>query len=219
MTVAPPRDESELLLRLQGLPGRPLGDLAASLAVAPPPADPRRSKGWTGALLERALGATGASRAVPDFPSLGIELKTVPVDAEGAPLESTFVATFDPSASDLRWEASAVRRKLARVAWVAVAADPQTPLLDRRCGAVRLWSPSAGEEAVLRDDYEEIADLAAEGYLERVTAHRGAALQLRPKGRDGGDLRWSLDEEGAPVRVPPRAFYLRRSFTRTILCK
>ncbi|HUJ28071.1 MAG TPA: MutH/Sau3AI family endonuclease [Myxococcales bacterium] len=219
MQVPPPRDESELLQRLRALPGRPLGDIAASLALPPPPADPRRSKGWAGALLERALGATGASKAVPDFPALGIELKTVPVDAGGAPLESTFVSTFDPSASDLSWQASAVRRKLARVAWVAVGADGATPLADRRCGAVLLWSPSGEEEAMLRDDYEEIADLAAEGYLERVTAHRGAALQLRPKGRGGGDLRWSLDEEGAPVRVPPRAFYLRRSFTRKILCK
>jgi DNA mismatch repair protein MutH len=215
--IEPPRDEQELLLRLQALPGRALGELAARLLLPPPPSDPRRSKGWAGALLERALGATGASRAVPDFPQLGIELKTVPVDAEGAPLESTFVASFDPSA-DPRWETCAVRGKLKRVAWVTVTAAKGVAMEERRCGAVRLWSPSEEEEAVLRDDYEEIADLAAEGYLERISAHRGAALQLRPKGRDASDLRWSIDEEGAPVRVPPRAFYLRRSFTRKILC-
>ena len=202
---------------MQALPGCALAELAARHAMPPPPADPRRTKGWTGALLERALGATGASRSVPDFPELGIELKTVPVDARGAPLESTFVASFDPSATDLRWEASAVRSKLQRVAWIAVEAE--APLPERRCAAVLLWSPSPEEETVLRDDYEEIADLAAEGYIERISAHRGAALQLRPKGRDSAHLRWSLDEEGAPSRIPPRAFYLRRSFTRKILCR
>jgi DNA mismatch repair protein MutH len=217
--VPPPRDERELRLRLQELPGLALGQIAARLSLPPPPADPRRNKGWTGALLERALGATGASRAVPDFPALGIELKTVPVDGAGVPLESTFVASFDAASCDLRWETSAVRRKLSRVAWVAVQAERGTPLPERRCGAVLLWSPSAEQEAALRDDYEEIADLVAEGYLERITAHRGAALQLRPKGRDAAHLRWSIDEEGAPARVPPRAFYLRRSFTRTILCR
>jgi DNA mismatch repair protein MutH len=214
--VEPPRDEAELKTRLSRLAGLPLAAIAQEHGV-PVPADLRRSKGWVGVLLERALGATAASRAQPDFPRLGVELKTIPVDERGRPMESCFVASLDLAAADLRWETSAVRKKLLHVAWVAVQASPRIPLRQRRCGAALLWHPSPEEEGGLRGDYEEIVDLLQDG--ARVTAHTGAWLQLRPKGRDGKSLRWALDEEGALARTAPRAFYLRRSFTQALLEK
>lgn len=215
-TVPPPADEAELRRRLSSLAGRTLGEIARAHDLEAP-ADLRRSKGWVGTLLERALGATGASRAEPDFPGLGIELKTIPVDERGRPLESCFVASLDLSAVDLRWETSSVRKKLARVAWVAVQGSPRIALADRRCGAALFWSPSPSEEAALRDDWLDIVELVQQG--ERVTARTGKALQLRPKGRDARDLRWSLDEEGRQARTAPRAFYLRRTFTETLLAR
>lgn len=211
-----PRDEAELKKRLARLAGLPLGSIAKAQAVSVP-GDLRRHKGWVGVLLERALGATAASRAEPDFPLLGIELKTIPVDERGRPLESCFVASLDLAAGDLRWETSAVRKKLSRVAWLAVQASPRIPLADRRCGAALLWSPSAEEERALRGDYQDIVELLQDG--ARVTARTGVSLQLRPKGRDKKHLRWALDEEGAPSRAAPRAFYLRRSFTQALLEK
>src|SRR5205085_10386128 len=104
-----------------------LGAIAARHGVVVP-ADLRLNKGWAGQLLETALGATAASRAEPDFPQLGIELKTVPIDRRGRPLESCFVASLDLAAPDRRWETSPVRCKLARVAWVAVEAAADIPL-------------------------------------------------------------------------------------------
>lgn len=205
----PPRSEDELLERLRRIAGLPLGQLAAAHGVGLP-GEPRRSKGWAGLLLEKALGATASSRAEPDFPGLGVELKTVPVDARGRPIESCFVASLDLAAPDLRWEASAVRSKLCRVAFVALEGDRSRPLPDRRCGPAVLWSPSPAEEAALRDDYESIVELVGEGL--RVTAHTGRVLQLRPKGASAAALRNALDEEGAFVRTAPRAFYLRRTF-------
>ena len=216
MVIDPPRDEAELSRRLSRLAGHRLGAIAASLGVEVP-ADLRRSKGWVGTLLERALGATAASRAEPDFPQLGIELKTIPVDPRGRPLESCFVASLDLAAVDRRWEISPVRKKLARVAWVAVEAAAEVPLAARRLGAALLWSPSPPEQETLRSDYEDIVELIGEGFT--VTAHRGTWLQLRPKGRDGAALRRSIDEEGAPGLTAPRAFYLRRSFTAALLAR
>ncbi len=214
--VAPPRDEAELRARLSALSGRALGELAARLGVAVPE-ETRRGKGFAGTLLEKLLGATAGSRAEPDFPQLGIELKTIPIDARGKPLESTFVASLELAGFDRRWETSAVRKKLARVAWVIVEGRREVPLAGRRVGAALLWSPSPGEESRLRRDYEELSELAAEGFLDRITGHRGEALQLRPKGRDASHLRAALDEEGAEVRAPPRAFYLRAAFTESLL--
>ena len=215
--IGPPRDEAELRLRLGRLAGRTLGELAAGAGVQVP-ADLRRDKGWVGQLFERLLGASSGSRAEPDFPALGIELKSLPVGTNGRPLESTFVASLDLDATP-RWEESAVRHKLSRVAWVAVQAERTTPLAARRVGATLLWSPSSEEEIALRSDYEEIVELIDSGFGARITGHRGAVLQLRPKGARGSSLRWGRDEEGAEVRTAPRAFYLRSTFTAALLAR
>lgn len=216
--MLPPRSEPELEERLKALAGLPLGAIARRHGIAPPlPGGPRHGKGWAGMLLEKALGATAASRAEPDFPELGVELKTVPVDGRGRPLESCFVASLDLGAAEQRWETSAVRKKLARVAWVPVQGSPGIPLEERRCGSALLWSPSPREEEALRGDYQDIVELLQVG--ARVTARTGTWLQLRPKGRDGSALRWALDEEGALVRTAPRAFYLRRGFTEALLAR
>jgi DNA mismatch repair protein MutH len=215
--ISPPRDEPELRRRLGRLSGHTLGELAAGAGLAVP-ADLRRDKGWVGQLLEKLLGANSGSRAEPDFPALGVELKSLPVGPDGRPLESTFVASLDLGAPP-RWEESPVRHKLARVAWVAVQAERGTPLPERRVGASLLWSPSAAEEAALRRDYEEIVELIDQGFGARITGHRGAVLQLRPKGARASSLRWGRDEEGAEVRTAPRAFYLRRTFTGALLAR
>lgn len=200
--------ESDLLQRMQALRGCTLGSLA-QLHGAPAAA----SKGWTGMLLERALGATAGSRAIPDFPALGVELKSVGVDRQGRPLESTFVASLNLAEADHPWETSPVRKKLARIAWVVV--DASLPLLDRPCLGAFLWSPSAADEALLRNDYEDIIELLQEGFPVRATT--GAALQLRPKGRDSSHLRRAVNEDGELSRAPPRAFYLRRGFVAELL--
>jgi DNA mismatch repair protein MutH len=212
--MEPPRDEAELQARLRSLAGRSLGEIAAGQGV-PVPSDLRRNKGWVGQLLERALGATAGSRAEPDFPHLGVELKTIPIDARWRPMESCFVASLDLAAVDTRWETSPVRKKLSRVMWVAVEAAPSLPLAARRFGAAFLWIPSEEELAALRNDYEDIIELLSEGVV--VRGDRGVVLQLRPKGRNAASLRHALDEEGAPALAPPRAFYLRRGFTAALL--
>lgn len=215
--LPPPADEAELLRRARRLAGRPLSFLAAALKLEVPP-DQRRAKGWVGQLLEKSLGATGSSRAVPDFELLGVEMKTLPVDARGVPTESTFVATLDMADSDaLRWEHSSIRKKLARVLWIPVEAESTLALGDRRVGTAILWSPSADEEAALRQDFEEIVELIAEGFGESITGERGRHLQLRPKGASASSLRWTTDPQGAPVRTPPRAFYLRPAFTAELI--
>ncbi len=202
--MEPPRDEAELRERLFGLAGRRLADIAAEHGVAVKP-----GKGFVGTLVEKALGATAGSRSEPDFPHLGIELKTIPVDARGRSLESCFVASLDLASFDLRWETSPVRKKLARVAWVPVQVE------EGRVLTGFLWSPSEEQLERLRADFEDIVDLLGVG--ARVTARTGSVLQLRPKGRDKSHLRWALDEEGELVRAEPRAFYLRRTFTSALL--
>lgn len=211
-----PRDEAELLARARALGGRTIVELARSQRVALP-RDPRRAKGFVGRLVERALGG-GGSRAEPDFASLGIELKTLPVDRDGRVRESTFVCTAPlRAAAEAEWVGSQVRAKLARVLFIVVEADPRVARAARRVGAAFLWSPCAREDALLRADYEELMGALGAGEFDHVDARRGRILQLRPKARDASVRTRAFDADGAPVFARPRGFYLRARFTQTLL--
>ena len=212
-----PADEEELLARAKAIAGWTLEAVAASMERSVP-ADLARAKGWVGQLIEAALGATASTRAVPDFEALGVELKTIPLDEQGEPRESTYVCTASLTGVG-EWRDSAVRKKLARVLWIPVEAAASIPLPQRRVGGALLWSPSPEEDEILRRDFEELAQLIESGWVESITGERGRWLQIRPKAADGEDRTWGTDDEGAPIRVLPRGFYLRRDFTRSLLLR
>jgi DNA mismatch repair protein MutH len=217
VTLAPPRDEAELVERAAALAGLRLAELARDLN-APVPADLRRAKGFVGGLLERALGASAGSRALPDFPELGIELKTLPVDRAGVPVESTFVCTIPlTEIGQVEWGDSRVRRKLATVLWVPVEGERSIAVGERRIGQALLYRLTAEDEAVLRADWEELAGLIGRGHVEALTGHAGRFLQIRPKAAHSRARRVGFDADGAPFAALPKGFYLRASFTRTLL--
>jgi DNA mismatch repair protein MutH len=211
------------------LAGHSVAELAARAGVALP-SEPRRAKGFVGALVERLLGANAGSAPAPDFAALGIELKTIPLDLRGQPRESTFVCCVAlREMAEIEWEFSGVARKLARVLWLPIETSPRRSAVARgsetdrsvsfgarRVGAPRLWSPSAAERDALRADWEAIAQLIARGELERLTARTGRCLQVRPKAANGRVLGRAVDEHGVPVWTQPRGFYLRASFTAGI---
>jgi len=215
--MRPPASEAELMERAREWAGWPLAAIAAECGVQVP-ADLRRAKGWIGQLLEAALGATGSSLPEPDFPGIGVEMKTLPVNEVGQPQESTYVCTAPLDGSlGTRWEASWVRRKLSRVLWVPVAMG--SSLGERRLGQALLWSPNAEEEGLLRTDWEEHAATIALGELWQLDARRGRALQIRPKGASADSTTWTLDDEGEWTRAQAIGFYLRASFTGGILAR
>jgi len=181
------------------------------------PTDLRRHKGWTGQLLERALGASAGSLALPDFEAIGVELKTLPVDRRGLPRESTYVCTVPLETSGERWEECWLRRKLARVLWLPVEAEREVPIGARRIGSPLLWSPDTDEEELLRRDWEELSERIALGELEQITARHGEVLQIRPKAANSRALRHAINSQGERVLTNPRGFYLRATFTAAIL--
>ena len=165
-----PQTLEQLLQRAQAIAGLTLGELADELHVAVPP-DLKRNKGWVGMLLETALGATAGSKAEQDFAHLGVELKTLPINEHGFPLETTFVS-LAPLAQNcgVQWEHSHVRHKLSRVLWMPVEGGRHIPLRGRRIGAPILWQPNEEQERRLQNrgllwdvelNPEEQADFAA----------------------------------------------------------
>lgn len=88
-----PENEQVLFERAKALAGYTFGELLA-FAQLPIPANLKRDKGWVGMLLEYYLGASAGSKPEQDFSELGIELKTIPIDRLGMPLETTFVCVL-----------------------------------------------------------------------------------------------------------------------------
>jgi len=209
-----PKDLASLRRRAHGLAGRTLTELAAAQSRELPP-DLRRHKGFVGRLLEAALGAPGDSAEGPDFARLGVELKTLPIDARGRPAESTFVCRAQLARMpEVDWEDSNVHHKLRHVLFVPIESEGE--LAARRVGAAFEWIPDAKEQATLRGDYELFAELLVAGEMEKLTAHLGEALQLRPKAASGREV--TLGPGGdAHAWTRPRGFYLRARFTAELV--
>jgi DNA mismatch repair protein MutH len=217
VTTDTPRSEEELLDRARTLSGQSFAEVAEYVGLTVPP-DLKHHKGWTGNLVERRLGATAGSRDVPDFEALGVELKTLPLDGRGRPVESTFVCTIPlEDVAEMEWADSRVRRKLHRVLWIPVQGERQLPMPERRFGEPLLWSPSHEQEQLLKFDWDTLAGLIGKGEVERITGHIGTVMQVRPKAQNAAARRYGLDEDGVRVERMPRGFYLRATFTETIL--
>lgn len=212
-----PSSPEDLLARCQAIAGLTLGELADMANVAIP-ANLQRHKGWPGMLIEKWLGASAGSKPQQDFPELGIELKTIPIDSQFAPLETTYVC-FAPllMTPGITWETSNVRNKLRRVLWLPLEGDRQIPLAERRVATGFYWSPSEEENHILKDDWEELTEQIVTGHVESITSRQGNALHIRPKAANGKVLTDALNPDGERIKTRPRGFYLRKTFTHSVL--
>lgn len=220
-----PSSEHELLEKVQSLAGLTLAEVADDAGIEVPK-NLKRNKGWVGLLLEHVLGATASSRPEPDFPHLGIELKTLPINSQGKPLETTFVSVAPlVGLVGINWKNSWVRRKLSRVLWVPIICEnlnnetnkETIPLAKRQIGSAFIWSPSKEEELLLAMDWQELTDMITLGNIEKINGKHGQVLQLRPKAANSKAKTQAFDQYGKPFMTLPRGFYLKTPFTQQIL--
>jgi DNA mismatch repair protein MutH len=178
------------------------------------------NKGFIGQIAELALGASAGSDPEPDFPALGIELKTLPIREDGRPVEATYVCHARLTGGEpLEWDQSHVSRKLDRVLFLPVVDDGKTPLAKRRFGMPFLWSPDASELAVLSADFRALQARVRMGESDDITTKDGVALHLRPKALSRHELTLGISDEGWVVALRPKAWYLRPSFTARIVAR
>lgn len=210
---------SELLKRANMMAGISLAQIATHRGINVPN-NLKRDKGWVGQLIEMELGATAGSKPEQDFLHLGVELKTIPIDNHGKPLETTYVCVAPlTNIEGLTWQNSLVCHKLQRVLWVPVEGERHIPVGERRIGTPTLWEPDPQEQALLQQDWEEIMELIALGKVEKLTARHGEVLQLRPKAANSKAMTHSISEDGSLKMTNPRGFYLKTAFTAMILNK
>lgn len=217
LCVSYPRNEEQLLARCNAIEGMSFAELAQTCNLVIPKEAARR-KGWAGMAIELALGASAGSKQVPDFDHLGIELKTLPLNHQGNPAESTFVTSIPLlTIHQQTWRTSQCFNKLKRVLWIPIEGENTIPFPERRIGQALLWSPSVAEETILQHDWQELTTLISTGHLEAITASIGQYLQVRPKAANARSLCYGFDAEGNKILTLPRGFYLRSLFTRNIV--
>lgn len=213
----PPQSEQQLIEYCENIAGHSLRELAdqANITV---PKDLRRNKGWVGQLIEWHLGAAAGSKPEQDFKHLGIELKTIPINQLGKVLETTFVCSAPIfNTTHLTWENSNIRNKLHKVLWVPVQGERDIPLAERIVGNGFLWMASPFQEQLLQQDWHELMEKIALGQIEEISARDGQVLQLRPKAANGKCLTEAYGQDGNIIKVRPRGFYLKKSFTQSII--
>lgn len=212
-----PQTETELLQRCRLIEGLSFGQLASLLQLVIPMQQAKR-KGWMGVAIEMALGTTAGNKSLPDFEHLGIELKTIPLITPELPAESTFITSIPLlTIHQQQWKTSQCYHKLKRILWIPLEGDKQIPFQQRRIGRGYLWSPTVEQEAILATDWQELTTLITTGRLEEISASQGEYLQVRPKAANAKSLCYGFDQEGNKILTLPRGFYLRRSFTKTLI--
>ncbi|MCU7836983.1 MAG: DNA mismatch repair endonuclease MutH [gamma proteobacterium symbiont of Taylorina sp.] len=218
MSLIPkPESENELITRALALSGKNLSQLATDIHW-PIPENLNHNKGWIGQLIEVCLGATAGNLSEPDFQNLGIELKTIPLNSRHTPKETTYVCVVPLlNHTGLQWQDSCVYKKLKRVLWVPIEADPAVILSERKVGHAFLWSPTADDMEILQSDWEEFMELISLGQVESITAHQGEYLQIRPKAANASVITTGIGQDGLRKQTLPRGFYLRTLFTKQIL--
>jgi DNA mismatch repair protein MutH len=208
----------ELLYLCKHIAGMTILELANSLNITPP-ISLKNNKGWVGQLLEQYLGVSSGNLPIADFPHLGLELKTIPINSKTKqPLESTFVCTATFNQAVVSWEQSIVKLKLSKVLWIPIEVTPEKKLTSRRIGAAFLWQPTIDQLKILQQDWQELTEMLQLGNIQSLSAKYGQYLQIRPKALNcKTNLVKYLNINKETIQTVARGFYLRTSFTKNIL--
>ena len=214
--ISAPSSIQELEKRFKTITGLTIYEIADILNVYIPN-NLKKYKGFIGLLLEKYLGATASNKPQPDFINLGIEMKTLPLNKNIQPKESTYICKVPLTNDNSNWEKSRVIKKLSHVLWVPFEASEHIPLKKRKFAMPFLWKPNKKEKDILKQDWEELTSAMYMGGMCTLSAKQGTYLQVRPKAPNSNVLINTIDYDGYTVKTVPKGFYLKTKFTKQII--
>jgi DNA mismatch repair protein MutH len=216
-TVSPtrlPKDpegefEAVTLARLESIEGQTIAAVAASLGR-----QVGRGKSAAADVI-RALVGQKAKGRIGDFDRFGVELKTLPIDRRGRPVERTsFPAFVHEELAFETWEASDLLGRLNRILFVPLYRDKGQEQATAVVRPAFFWSPTETELVGISEEWSRICDL--------ILAHKSRDLpkesqtrfiHVRTHGRN------SRDQEPAPggFDVTRKSFWLNLDYVETII--
>lgn len=214
---AAPENLDELEQRLNSIMGRSIAELAA-LAQVPLPYHNSMAKGFAGQLIEIFLGAHARNLPVPDFEKLRIELKTLPLNADLKPQESTFLCSANLGNDRfVPFNQSALYHKVKQILFVLLFAPSGAPMGIRHILGYFYFRPDAATLNLIETDYNEFFELVTSGRTNEIDGACGNIIQMRPKAATSKDVVPYRDATGHIRYTIPRGFYLRTEFTRNLV--
>jgi DNA mismatch repair protein MutH len=201
--------ESEILSLALELPGLLLGDLPGSRFAATSGASGRHEAGLA---IESFFGVPPNSSPEPDFPSAGIELKTVPLERRLIGLrtkERTVISMIDyfNLAEDREWGAASVRKKL-NILFVFFEHLRGRPKASFPITHVLHWMPTGDVLQEIGKDWKTVFDKVMVGRAHELTESDG--LILGPCTKSSGKRDTAQPFSDVPARR--RAFALKQRF-------
>ncbi|RIY34115.1 hypothetical protein CKF54_01380 [Psittacicella hinzii] len=212
-----PKSLAELLCYCDNISGKTLEEVATRHNVEMI-YTLQENRGWIGNLIEIALGAVAGSKPTQDFANLGVELKTLAINAKGEAKNDIFVSSLPINGYMMQsWENSHLLYKLKKILFVPIEADPSIPLKQRRIGKAFFWSPTIQELQTLKQDWQTIMNFITLQDFEQLKGNIGNILCVRIKALNRNQSISSKDVDGFKINLAPLSFYLRRSFINQIL--
>lgn len=201
--------EVETLARLRPYVGRSFDDLAAIAG--------RTGFGGKNAVatITRSLLGQRTAGGTGEFARFGIEVKTVPVDAQGRIVEAmSFPAFHHEELIFEEWETSDLLGRLNRLLIVPVHRGKKAPLAQTRLGTPFFWSPTEEELVGIGAEWERFRHLIEIGQARDLPRQSETTyIHVRPKARD------ATDRDFAPggFDVIRKCFWLNQAYVRRIL--
>jgi DNA mismatch repair protein MutH len=187
----------EIETQARALVGKWLIDIDPTAPMVPSSA---RTKGTVGRIFETAFGIPANSVPGPDFPSAGIELKSVPIqvirgESRAKERISVGMIDFQRLASET-WDTATVRRKLDHLLLIFYGWEPLQPIARFQTLCAGIWRPDESTLSGIRSDWETIANLARGGRRDEVSESLTSILGAATKGRGHGSTTraWSLKQ-------------------------
>lgn len=209
---------NDLIKKAKSITGCNIDDVAKKIKYKITKKD-EKNKGLIGQIIEKYFGVYSNNKVDCDFPNIGIELKTIPINKyNGFPKENTFVSMAPLTKNTgVLWENSYVCKKLSSVLWIPIENNLKVSLKFRRIGYPKLWIPNKIEQEKLKNDWEELMKIIVCGNIYSITSEYGNIMMLKKKSSNINIYTQAVGINGQKIMVNPLAFYLRKNFTNLIL--
>ncbi|QJC28814.1 DNA mismatch repair protein MutH [Enterobacteriaceae endosymbiont of Plateumaris consimilis] len=210
-------NEKILFFRATLMTGHCLNDIAEWLNFKIP-TNLNKDKGWIGKLIELyLLGKQQKNRFNQDIPQIGIEIKTIPIDVKGNTINNTFICYLPLTNKNfLIWKESTLYSKLLKILWIPIITkNKNIPFEMRVIGKPIIWKPSKKNYKNLYNDWIELMKLLISGKIECINHYNGTILLVKTKSNKNKLIK-TINQNNEIILTSPRAFYLKKKFTKTL---
>ena len=201
--------ERAVLTHLHSVEGKSIADVAGSTGRPV-----GNGKSAAASVVRRFLGEKTKGRS-GDFERFGVEVKVVPIDRTGQPIEATSFPSFiHEELAFESWEDSDLLGRLNRILFVPLerkkGQDQGTAVVRRAF----FWSPTEIELRGIATEWGHYRDLIKEGGAATLPKQSQTTyIHVRPKARDASDR----DIAPGGVDVIRKCFWLNQAYVEHII--